>query len=366
MHDREVLDDKNAIPGLDRAGILGFMDRFDEQIEESLSLCDGMAFDYPAATIDNVVISGLGGSAIGGDFVRSYLGSSLRVPLTVNRSYDMPGFAGPRTLAIFCSYSGNTEETLSAFEGTAGRGVQGVCITSGGELEKRARARRFPCIRIPAGQPPRTAIGYSAIPILLVLGAVGLIEDRKDEIAASIPFIRRKLVECSADRPLDSNPAKQLAVALAGRIVVAYGSQDRLDTVARRWAGQISENGKQLAYFNAFPEMNHNEIVGWKFPEGKLTDMVTVFLRDKDDHPRVQKRLALVQRDLAQRAGGSLEIWSKGSGWLERLWGLVLLGDYVSVYLAFLNGVDPTPVEPIEGLKRELQKLGDGLGRSSR
>lgn len=341
---------------LDEHGMLNVVGRFDKQLEEAVEIGESIKVPGAWASVTNVVICGLGGSAIGGDLIRAYLGKSLRVPLFVNRGYCVPGFLGPSTLAIMSSYSGNTEETLSALKEVSAAEAKILCISSNGQLQREADEHGLPLITIPGGYPPRTAIGYSAIPLLVVLGKLGLAPDPIEEVRKSIGWVRRKIQLYGPACPLAENAAKTLARQLHRKIPVVYGSQDRLDVLATRWRGQFSENGKQLAYSASLPEMNHNEIVGWKHPAAILRQMVPVFLRDREDHPRVQIRAEITRDIVSKKAGSALEFWTDGESWLERLWTLILLGDYASVYLSFLNQEDPTPVEAIEGLKNRLKE----------
>lgn len=352
----EMLNNLIEMREVDEQGMLNVVGRFDTQLQEAVEIGQSVSVSRDWSSVDNVVICGLGGSAIGGDFIRAYLGKSLRVPLFVNRGYSVPGFAGPNTLAIMSSYSGNTEETLSALKEAIAAKAKILCISSNGQLQREAEQYRFPLIRIPGGYPPRTAIGYSAIPVLMVLGKLGLAPDPADEIRRSVGWVRRKIQLYGPTCPLAENAAKTLARQLHRRIPVIYGSQDRLDVLAVRWRGQFSENGKQLAYSASLPEMNHNEIVGWKHPAAILRQILPIFLRDREDHPRVQIRAEITRDILSEKAGSALEFWTDSESWLERLWTLVLLGDYASVYLSFLNQEDPTPVEAIEGLKNRLKE----------
>lgn len=352
----EMLDDLVHLSELDERGILNILARFDRQIEEALQI--GLAADLPtdAGSVRNIVISGLGGSAIGGDFLRAYLGRSLRLPLLVNRSYSVPGFVDESTLVILSSYSGNTEETISAFEEARSAGARLLCIASGGQVERMAEAAGCPCLKIPTGYPPRTALAYSAIPILQAFTRLGLAPDFSKEVRNSVAWVRHKIQLLAPECPFKENQAKALARSLYRKIPVIYGSQDRLDAIALRWRCQVSENAKQLAYSASLPEMNHNEIVGWKHPTPGLRQVLPVFLRDREDHPRIQIRAEITREMLAGRSGAVLEFWTDGETWLERLWTLVLLGDYASVYLAFLNQEDPSQIDAIEGLKNRLKE----------
>ncbi len=350
----EILDDPEKLRQRDAQGMLSILGRFDEQILEALEIGERVCVSSCGPVVSNVVICGLGGSAIGGDFLKAYLGRDLRVPVKVNRHYTLPGFVNRSTLALICSYSGNTEETISAFHEACQTGAQMICVSSGGRLLELAQMRSIPVVRIPAGYPPRAALGYSAVSLLLVLSKLGVTPDRCDEIRQSESHVRRKIQAYGPDVPIEKNAAKGLALKAQGRLPLVYASQGRLEMVAVRWRGQFSENGKSLAFSSALPEMNHNEIVGWGRPEALRGRILPIFLRDHEDHPRVQLRTEITRDFLSQRTDSVLEYWSDGERWLDRLWSLILLGDYASIYLAFLNREDPTPVRVIDDLKQQL------------
>lgn len=353
-----ILDDLPALSLSDPQGMSAILAGFDGQLEEALKMDLELEMPSPGE-IRNILICGLGGSAIGGDFLRAYLGADLKIPLQVNRHHTLPGFAGASTLAFISSYSGHTQETLSAFHEARKAGCAVVCWTSNGQLQDLAKQHGLPCIRVPAGLPPRTSLGYSTVLLLRVLARLGLVSDRSQEIEDALEGVRNAIEAYRPESPEAENEAKQLAKKIHGKIPLIYGSQDRLDVMAVRWRGQFAENGKQLAYSGALPEMNHNEIVGWKHPSDVLDRLIPIFLRDQDDHPEIQMRIELTKEFLSKRTGAVLEYRSQGEGWMDRLWSLVLLGDYASLYLAFLNEEDPVSTEVIDEFKARLsQRLG--------
>ncbi len=357
MSNQINLDDLKTIEQCDQQGMLPTLQRFDRQLEEALEIGERIKlFDAPTA-FRNVLVCGMGGSAIAGDFLKAYLGGGLAVPIGVNRNYSLPAFVSPSTLSLICSYSGNTEETLSAFQQARQMGSQIICSTSNGKLQRLVAKYGYPSLRLPTGYAPRAALGYLAIPLSIVLARLDLISVHPlTEIRHSIRWVQDRCQAFSSVQSIQDNPAKQLALQISGRIPVIYGSQDRLEMVAVRWRGQFAENGKQLSYCSILPEMNHNEIVGWKHPEKLLRQMAPIFLRDKGDDPRIQRRIEITRDLVAQKSGVCLEYWSDGKNWLERLWSLILLGDYASVYLAFLNRENPYPVDVIDFLKKRLRQ----------
>jgi glucose/mannose-6-phosphate isomerase len=353
-----TVDDPREIQKHDGQGMLNILKQFDYQLEEALEIGLKAGLPEQTSSLQNILVCGLGGSAIGGDFLRAYLGTSLKVPLLVNRNYSIPGFANDSTLTFVCSYSGNTEETISALRESEKAGCRVICLTSDGQLKELAKQQGHPCLLLPGGFPPRTALGYSAVPMLVVLSRLGLIPDCCNEIRRSLPWVRTCTELYGEESPAEKNVAKKLALQVHHKIPIVYGSQDRLEMVAVRWRGQFSENAKQLAYCGVLPEMNHNEIAGWRHPDASFQHLIPIFLRDREDHPRVQIRAEITRQLVSEKSGAFLEYWSEGESWLERLWALILLGDYASIYLAFLNKENPTPVEAIESLKQRLQEYG--------
>ncbi len=346
----------------DRSRMLSILGAVDHQFEAALEAAQTVRLER-APGIRNIVVLGLGGSAIGGDLVKAYLGADLKVPCEVVRAYAAPGYADRDTLALVSSYSGDTEETLAALQAVRDAGATIACLTSGGELERIARRNGYPVLTLPRGLPPRAALPSSFVALLSVLSGMGLISDRTGDLRSLVPWVRGRLRAYGPGNPARDNQARSLALELFGRVPVVYGSAGRLFPIARRWAGQFSENAKTLAYCNELPEMNHNEIVGWMHPDEALKRFVPVFLRDdREDHERVRVRLEITRELLEGRVEPVLEFWTAGESWLERMWTLVLLGDFASLYLALLNREDPTPVEAIDLLK---SRLGGLDGRAS-
>ena len=350
------LDDPALVQSIDSAGILSYLEHFDRQVKEALAIAEKVppaewqGGDFAPSQI---IFSGMGGSAISGDLVRELVGPDLAVPFLVNRNHELP-FVNSRSLVVLCSYSGNTAETLACLDRARAAEARIFCITSGGELLRASRRAGIPTAVIPGGYPPRCAVGFTCVILQTLLHGLGLAPALDGE--AWQAWSRRQADELSPEQPSLRNRSKQLAEDLYGRVVIVYGSEGRTAAVARRWASQLAENGKQLAYFSAIPEMNHNEIVGWKHPRDRLEGLVAVFLRDKEDHPEVSRRIDFTGRLLGARAGRCLEISTEGSSWPERFWSLVLLGDFASVYAGILNSEDPTPVEVIEELKLSLRE----------
>lgn len=352
---RVDLNQEDELRHIDTTGMFAALDGLPGQCAKaSRELVEKVQFPEIKA-ISNIVVTGLGGSAIGGDLLRVYAAGQISVPIIVNRDYVLPKFVGPDTLVFAVSYSGNTEETLSAYAEARSRGTSVVAITTGGKLGEAAKNDGFPVVEIPGGISPRAATGYLFIPTLKVLNRLGLLSDVTEEINEMINLIgdmREKLGPAVAET---ENLAKQIARKLQGKIPVIWGSAGTTEVVAQRWKGQINENAKSPAYWNVLPELNHNEIVGLELPAEILKKIHIIILRDERDHPRVQKRIEITKEVIQNAVDGYTEVRASGNGVLARLYSLIYTGDFTSVYLAVLNGVDPGPVRVIDFLKRELQ-----------
>ena len=352
------LDAIGTIQKYDRAEMLGIIESFPKQCNAALAI--GQAFDLPAAyraKYRNIVCTGLGGSAIGSDIARSYLQGEAKIPLIVNRNYTLPAFVNSETLVIAASYSGNTEETLSAYRDARAKGARIIAITSGGELGSLAEKDGCAVITIPPGLPPRCALGYSFFPLLILLSKLGIVPDKSKEIEQAISGMDALRNNALGHHvPQRKNIAKKIAQGIFGKFPVIYGGQDRIDAVVTRWRGQIAENAKTLASNHVFPEMNHNEIVGWEYPPKVLKSCVVLMLRDADDSRAVSRRMDITGKILKNQGVKVIEVQSQGKGLLARIFSLVYTGDFVSFYLAILNRCDPTPVERIAYLKKELAK----------
>jgi len=340
---------------IDRSNMFRLLRDFPDQVREAVTIGKDFKGKKLPSGIRQIVLTGMGGSAIAGDLLQSYLGDSLRVPLVVNRQYTLPRYTGTSTLVIVSSYSGNTEETINAYHEAVRRKARILCITSGGRIGKMARAKRHMLITLPGGLPPRAALGYVFFPLLMALSRLGLAGNRAKEITETLGLLEAKSREYGTPDP-SSNRALQLASLLRDRIAVIYAGADRLSSVATRWRGQFAENAKALAWTHTLPEMNHNEIVGWELPQLPASDAAVFFLRDRGDHARIQRRFDLTKQFVAEKTPNLAEVRSEGASPLARMFSLIYLGDWISYYLAILRGVDPTPVAVIDQLKEKLGK----------
>lgn len=308
-----------------------------------------------AARIDGVVACGMGGSAIGADFVLAAL-PSLEVPFAVVRGYEPPGWMGPRTLVIAVSYSGNTEETLACARVALGRGARLAVVTGGGALAELALEHDLPRVPLPGGLQPRAAVGFLTTAVAAVLARAGLAPDIGEQVGETAALLGVMAAELGPEVPEPYNPAKALARRMRGRLPVVYGAGVTAVS-ARRWKTQLNENGKSPAAFVELPELCHNEIVGWEGDPDLLARSHVVVLRDPLEDPRVERRIEPALEGAHRRAGGVDQIVARGISPLARAVSAAYLGDWVSLYLAVLAGVDPTPVRAIEDLKRRLAQL---------
>lgn len=346
-----MLNEKD-IKHCDNSNMFEVLVNFSRQIEEAVAIGGGIKLDKEYPDVKNIVICGMGGSAIGGDLLRSVLQYEIKIPIYINRNYRLPAFAGENTLVIASSYSGNTEETLSAYQEAKERGCKIICISSGGNLSLLAENEGIFLIKIPRGYQPRCAIAYSFFPLLKLLNKLGFVSDKSKETLRIISKMKKR----SHEYPvlIEGNPALKIAQYLQGKYPVIYSSTDLLDIVNLRWRGQINENAKSMAFGSLLPEMNHNEILGWQENPELMKKLLIISLEDKDDHPQIKKRQKITFSLISNLSDMLLEIEGEGESLLERVFDLIHLGDWVSFYLAVLYKVDPTPVEKINYLKSKL------------
>jgi len=342
---------------LDKENMMDLLVSFPRQCEDALFIAEHTDIksqykrDY-----EHIVFTGLGGSAIGADIIRNYVSGDIKTPIFVNRDYTLPAFVNKKTLLFAVSYSGNTEETLSAYTKAKERGAKIIVVTSGGKLKDRALKNGDMFVSIPKGYPPRCALGYSFIPPVVILSKLGFIKNRNTELkkaADLLDSLRKKKLGPSVRE--DGNTAKNIARKIYNKFPVIYSS-NKLDAIATRWRGQFAENSKTLSSAHVFPEMNHNEIVGWMNPRYLLREFVAIVLKDSRDHSRVKRRMLITGSILKKEKFNILEIESQGQTLLDRMLSLIYLGDFTSYYLSLLNRLDPTPVDRITYLKKQLAK----------
>ena len=351
-----ILEERSKISQIDHQDMLALIENFPEQCVQAVKI--GESFNLPHyRAISHLVIVGMGGSGIGGELLADFTRPDINLPVIVNRHYSLPQFVNQKSLVLICSYSGNTEEVLQAWEDARKRRAKIIAVTTGGKLAQQAKMGDIPVLYIPFIGPPRSALGYSFFPLLVVLQRFKLIPDRKLDITETIEVLMRLKNKFSPEGPAPENLAKQLAIKLYGYLPVIYGSQDTTSAVGSRWRTQLNENSKTIAFSNVIPELNHNEIVGWEHSQEFTQHFQVIILRDRTDNPRVQKRQEITQRIIRKDAAGITEIMGEGNSFLARMFSLIYLGDFVSFYLAILKGVDPSTVNSINFLKKSLEEV---------
>jgi glucose/mannose-6-phosphate isomerase len=299
-----------------------------------------------------VVVAGMGGSAASGDLLATCAAEAADVPVLVHRGYGLPAPAGPHALVIASSYSGDTDEVLSAFDAAVARGTSVAAVTAGGALARRAAAGGRPRVMLPPGLMPRMALGYLFFPVLALLAACGIEVATGDEVEEALATLEALGHELAPGRPAADNEAKRLALAVADRWPAIYGGP-ATGGIAYRWKTDVEENAKTFALAGALPEMNHNEIEAWRSPAAK--DMHAVLLRDRGESAEIARRFGVLHDLIAPSAGGVSEVWGRGEGRLARLLSLTYLGQWASYYLAVLRGRDPWSVPLLDEMKRRLR-----------
>jgi glucose/mannose-6-phosphate isomerase len=348
------LDDLGRFKELDTLNMLGEIDNLPDQLGYAYQL--GLKNDLPDwKDPRQVVIAGMGGSAIGADLLASYGASLSPISVSVHRDYSLPLFArGAETLVICSSHSGNTEETLDAFEFARKAECRIIVVSTGGELAKRARENNIPVWAFDHAGQPRAAVGFSFGLLLAMFQRLGFIPDQKDAMEDALASMKRSQQHLRADIPAVRNPAKRYAGQLMGRWVTVMGS-GLLTTVARRWKGQISEVAKAGANFEFLPEADHNTLAGTMNPEEVLNPhTMTLFLRAPSDHPRNRLRSDLTRKAFMLEGMNTDYIDARGDTPLAHMWTLILFGDYMAYYLAMGYGVDPTPVKALVDFKQAM------------
>jgi glucose/mannose-6-phosphate isomerase len=345
----QKLDDAPAIAALDTQDQFGMVASLGAQIRGAYEAGREVVEEEPHE-VGGVIVAGMGGSAIGADLIRNVYDSSLYCNMETVRNYALPGWVDSRTVAFVISYSGNTEETLACLYQAIERGCRVICIASGGKVAEIAREKDLTLIEIPGGLQPRASVGYLSIPVAGCLESMGLVGDLEADVKETAAELDRLSDELGVEMPMENNRAKQVAAALHGKIPVIYGAE-LTAVAARRWKGQINENAKTLAFYNEFPELNHNEIVGWEYPHDLLERFRLVYLGDRETHPQNVKRMEATRESLP---GEVIRHDSSGESRLARVFSSCYLGDYVSLYMGILRGIDPSPVDRIEELKKRL------------
>jgi glucose/mannose-6-phosphate isomerase len=328
-----------------------YIEGFTRQLAEALKLGEALDLVRPGSDIRNIVIAGMGGSGIGANLVESLTFGRIPIPITVIKSYNIPQFVSPHTLFIASSYSGNTEETIAALNKALLKRAHCIVIASGGKILDIAREYNLFYIQMPGGsESPRAMLAYNMIALLYALYHTNLIGAAFiKETENAIQFLDR------GEKGIQSE-AELIAKKLKGKLPIIY-CDSRLHAMAIRFQQQLNENSKQFAHVNTFPEMNHNELVGWKFPENLLPMLQVIYLYSDHDHERVEKRMEICRDMFEKKSNPIIDVIGEGASLLEQYFYLIHLTDWISYYLAKENGVEADTIEPIIYLKGELDKI---------
>jgi len=338
----------------DKTDMFKVIYEFPNQIREAARIGKELNFTFDKERVSNIIFAGMGGSAIGGDVVSSLVEHECPIPITVVRNYTLPAWANESALIIISSYSGNTEETLSVYIEAQKKGCQIICSTTGGKLEELATADNLPVIKLPKGLPPRGALAYAAIPWLIIFGSNGLISDKSSDIEETANYLDDIVKIYGNLESEDANIALETAMKLKGKIPLIYVSTGAFSVIGRRWANQLQENAKVLAYSNELPEMNHNEIMGWHLKGQKNVAVLPVFILSALYHERISKRFEITIQLIKDKGIEPVKITLTGENLMTKFFTFINMGDFISYYLALLNEVDPEPVDTISKLKEKL------------
>jgi len=351
--DGSAIETVEAIKRGDPEDMLGRIKELPKQIQDAWQVTRAAQLPPAYGDVRNITVIGMGGSAIGGDLAAALLADELKVPMSVHRDYGLPAFIGRDSLVIASSYSGNTEETLSAFEEARKRGAKVLALTTGGTLATQARAANYPVVTFSYKARPRATLGYSLGLVLGSLTRLGLTRDLSADIDAAIADLAK--LEERVHEGARTNDAKKLAIELYGRVTFAYGA-GVMGVMARRVKGQWNENAKNWSAYDVMSELNHNAVVGFPNPQIAREAITVLLLRSDRDNPRHKIRFD-VTRELLDRASiqhKSLQFG--GTNLLSEVLQMTLFTDYVSFYVALLNGADPSPNTAIDYLKDRLAK----------
>ncbi len=350
------LDDISVCQQIDTSGMLNRLHEFPGQCQRAWEKILKFALPQEYAKIDKVIILGMGGSAIGGKMVQRLALTETKVPVWVHQDYDLPLIVDEGTLVIASSYSGNTEETLFAFTESFKTPAKKLVLTTGGKLKYLADKENIPAFIIDYQASPRTAFPHSFVSLVGIFQKIGLLGDKSADLQEALQNLDKLSRDCAETTPIVSNPAKQLATKLWGHIVIIYGAEI-FSEVAQRWKAQLNENSKSWAFFELFPELNHNAVVGYEFPSQVKEGIFVLLLRSSLLHPRNLLRYEATTELLDKTGVAHESVEAAGKSTLAQVMNLVLLGDYLSFYLAMLNIVDPTLVDHIDFVKKYLTRF---------
>ncbi len=350
-----ILDEPEKIKAVDKSNMINFCLDSAKLYDKAAKLTQKIQVNYPKP--DNIIVAGMGGSGIGGDLLKDWARNKATVTIEVNREYQLPAYAGKRSLVLITSYSGDTEESLGAFLDALKRKCMIYCVSSGGALLENAERLNIPYLRVPGGMPPRAALPYLFVPLLLGVEKMGLVSGASEELSEAIALLEKVGKDNSPEKPAKENFSKTLALNIGQTAPVVYGF-GFYRSVAERFKTQFNENSKVPAKWEVFSELNHNEVVGWE-RAGELGKCFSaIFIRDKEEPTEIRSRIEITKELVGKAGVGIFEVQAQGKAPLAKMLSTICIGDFTSIYLALLHGVDPTPVETINYLKDTLKQNG--------
>jgi glucose/mannose-6-phosphate isomerase len=356
MSDKQIanaLDDPVVRQRVDPSDMLSRIEGLPDHCEQGWSATASLELPRTDASTQQVLVLGMGGSAIAGDILRTLAERDGKRPVRVVRGYRLPSDVGEGSLVVACSHSGNTAETLTLLSQALDRRLPIVAVTTGGELAEIANARGFPLCTYAFAGEPRSALGFQLMALVRIAELSGVLERAGGHVEEAVGLLRLQSDALGRHTDFNANPAKQLASRLAGRIPVVFGVDD-LAVAAHRWRTQFNENSKCWAISDELPELTHNAVVGFELPEDGVLSLHTVFLKHSATDERLTRVVEATANELARANIPHETVEAEGHGTLARVLSAIYTGDFVSYYLALLNGVDPSPVPPIERLKERL------------
>lgn len=360
MGDVSILDDLDMIGKIDTENMLGIEENFSEQLQRAKAI--GISIDVSkinSLNIKGIAFLGMGGSGFAGDFIKNLVKYECKLPIEIVKGYKLPAFVKNDWLAIAVSYSGDTEETISAATEALSRKCEVIFVSSGGKIEEIANQSNKIHIKVPGGFQPRAASGYLFIPLLILFEKLGFISSKLKEIDDSILSIKKLSEEYGRTNPLDKNYAKKIAFEIGSKLPIIYGYEGVLSSIAFRWKCQINENSKGPSFYNEFPELNHNETVGWDRLSDITKNFVLIYFKDSKESIRINTRINTTINLIKENFSKTIGVPVTGKSPLEKALNTMFLGGISSVYLAILNHTNPTPVDKIKVLKAELAKIKD-------
>lgn len=353
---KNVLDNPKQVKGIDKSDMLRFCAEASKHYGEAAKLASKITVNR--AKPKAIVVVGMGGSAIGGELLKDWSFGRVRVPVDICRDYRLPAYTDEDTLVIVVSYSGETEESLSAFADALKRRCMVHCVSSGGALQEFAERLSIASVLVPSGISPRASLPYLFVPLLVILEKMGLVRGVSSEIDETTRTLKQVCSENSLSQPSTSNPSKKLALSLFGTVPIVYGFSC-YRSVAQRFKTQFNENSKSPAKWEYFPELDHNEIVGWEKSEEFAKCFSVIFIRDDAEEEAIRRRIEVTKQLMPiSMRNRFLEVHTKGRSTLAKMCSVICVGDFASVYLSVLRGVDPTPVKTIDVLKDRLKESG--------